>query len=43
VKIGDGGLELGIRPPWDSAWDRAAGMESAAAQIVLACRRRNRG
>jgi len=43
VKIGPDGLELGIRPPWDSAWDRAAGLESAAAQIVLACRRRNRG
>ena len=43
VKIGRDGVEIAARAPWDSAWDRAAGLESAAAQIVLACRSRNRG
>ena len=43
VKIGPDGAEIATGSPWDSAWDRAAGLESAAAQIVLACRSRNRG
>ena len=43
LKIGRDGAEIAAGSPWDSAWDRAAGLESAAAQIVLACRSRNRG
>ena len=43
VKIGRDGAEIATGSPWDSTWDRAAGLESAAAQIVLACRSRNRG
>ncbi|MEH3100593.1 hypothetical protein [Sphingomonas adhaesiva] len=43
VKLGQHGVEIGDRLPWDSLWDRAAGLESAATQIVLACRRQHRG
>ncbi|KTW10423.1 MULTISPECIES: hypothetical protein [Sphingomonas] len=43
VKIGHDGIEVATRLPWDSMWDRAAGLENAAAQIVLACRSEHQG
>lgn len=37
AKLGRHGVEIDDRLSWDSLWDCAAGLESAAAQIVLAC------
>ena len=43
VKLGRHGVEIGTRLPWNCLWDRAAGLECAAAQIVRACRSENQG
>jgi hypothetical protein len=43
VKLGRHGVEIGTRLPWNCLWDRAAGLECAAAQIVRACRTEHQG
>jgi hypothetical protein len=43
LRIARHGVEIAARAPWESIWDRAAGLERAAAQIVRACRQASRG
>ena len=43
VKLGRHGVEIGTRLPWNCLWDRTAGLECAAAQIVRACRSEHQG